>query len=69
MWDENIFLPLKIINSWPKNELLDVNTTYIDISNWQKFELYPNFERKRKDYFTLVKVAKKENDCGNPRNS
>ena len=60
---------LKIIVSCPRNELSDVITTYNDISNWQKFELYPNFERKHKNYFTLVKAAKKENDCGNPSNS
>ena len=34
-----IFRSKKISFSSPKNELSDVNKTYIDISNGQKFEL------------------------------
>ena len=33
------FLALKVILSSTKNKILDVNKTYIDISNGQKFEL------------------------------
>ena len=36
--DEKIFLALKIFFSSPEYKLLDVNKTYIDISNGQKFE-------------------------------
>ena len=37
---ENDFQKQKIIFSYPHNELLDLNKTYINISKGQKFELY-----------------------------
>jgi len=52
---ENDFLLLIILSS-SQNELSDVNKTYINISNGQKFEL---LVCKRQDYFKQKRI---END-------
>ena len=46
MSDDSYLGYKKMIFSSPQNKLKDVSKTYIDISNWQKFELLLYFQGK-----------------------